>query len=62
MADFDHAYAYECLARANALAGKPAESEAYYKLAEEAGHRIASMEDQAMFLDDLKGGDWYREK
>jgi hypothetical protein len=57
MSDFDHAY--ECLARANALAGKDAESKAYFKLAEEAGMRIAGEEDQAMFMDDLKGGAWY---
>ncbi len=62
MSDFDHAYAYECLARANALAGKHAYSQEYFKLAEEAGRRIASEEDRAMFMDDLKGGAWYGER
>jgi hypothetical protein len=59
MADFDSAYAYECLARAQALAGNHAESRAHFKLAEEAGERIASVEDRTMFLDDLTGGAWY---
>ena len=59
LSDFDPAYAYECLARANALAGNHAESKVNYELAEDAGRRIKSEEDKAMFMDDLKGGAWY---
>ena len=44
--DFDLAFAYEALARSAALAGDPAESSRFARLAREAGAAIAEDEDR----------------
>ena len=59
MKDFDHAYAFEALARANALAGNRVEALKYLDLAEKASHEIQDREDLKIFLEDFKGGDWF---
>ncbi|MGC9332725.1 MAG: hypothetical protein ACP5JJ_01140 [Anaerolineae bacterium] len=58
MEDFDRAYAYEALARANAIAGNPAEARQYLARAEEAGAVIADEQSKKIFEGDLQGGDW----
>jgi tetratricopeptide (TPR) repeat protein len=58
MEDLDHAFSYECVARANAIAGNRNEALTYVRLAEEAGRAIAGEQDREYFLDDLNGGDW----
>ena len=59
MKDFDRAYAYEALARANALAGKRAEALKYFDLAEQAGQEIKDKEDLKIFSEDFNSGDWF---
>jgi hypothetical protein len=59
MQDFDQAYAYEAVARANALAGNQAEALKHLRLAEAAGQAIADDQSKQFFLGDLKGGNWY---
>lgn len=59
MEDFDRAYAYEALARANALAQNTPVARQYLALAEEAGQEIENDEDKSIFLGDLNGGNWY---
>ena len=59
MEDFDQAYAYECMARANAVAGNSEEAQKYMELAEQAGQAIADEESRKFFLGDLNGGDWH---
>ena len=59
MEDFDRAYAFEAMARANAVAGNRADAEEYLKLAEEAGQAIADSESKKFFLGDLSSGDWH---
>jgi hypothetical protein len=56
--DFDRAYAFEALARANAVAGDRDEALRLRKLAEEAGQAIADEESKTYFLGDLEGGNW----
>lgn len=51
--DFDLAYAYEALARAYNVAGKPGESRHYLVLATEASEAIAEQEDKDLLLSDL---------
>lgn len=58
MADFDVAFAYESMARANAIAGNRDEALKYAQLAEKAGQAIVDEEDRRIFLDDFYGGDW----
>jgi len=58
MKDFDWAYAYEGLARANCLAGNRTEAIKYIQLAEESGQAIQNDEDKNIFLGDFNGGDW----
>jgi hypothetical protein len=58
MEDFDRAFSYECVARANAIAGNRNEALTYIALAEEAGQAIAGEQDREYFFDDLNGGDW----
>ena len=57
--DFDHAYAFEGLARAHALAGDREQALNHLRLAEEAGRAIADAEDMRIFQGDLNGGDWH---
>ena len=59
MQDFDRAYAYEAVARANAVAGKRDVALQYVQLAQEAGEAIAGQEDKDYFLGDFNGGDWH---
>ena len=59
MRDFDRAYAFEALARANALAGNRVEALKYIDLAEKASHEIQDNEDLKIFSEDFKGGDWF---
>ena len=58
MEDFDRAFSYECVARANAIAGNRNEALTNIALAEEAGRAIAGEQDREYFFDDLNGGDW----
>lgn len=59
MQDFDIAYAYEGMARANALAGDAETAKKYLELAKSAGEDIADAEDKEWFVGDLAGGEWY---
>ena len=59
MEDFDQAYAYEAMARVNAVAGNSEEAQKYMELAEQAGQAIADEENRKFFLGDLNGGDWH---
>ncbi|MBW6515695.1 MAG: hypothetical protein K0B81_03645 [Candidatus Cloacimonetes bacterium] len=57
--DFDLAYAYEAMARAYASAGNTTEFEKNFKLAREAGEKIAAEENRTLFFDDLNSEPWY---
>jgi hypothetical protein len=59
MQDFDHAYAFEAAARANALAENREEALEYLRLAEEAANAIVNDEDKNIFMNDLNNGNWY---
>lgn len=59
LSDFDFAYAYECMARAQALAGNRAEAQKYVEMANKAGTAIKDEEDREIFLGDFNGGEWY---
>jgi hypothetical protein len=59
MEDFDRAYAFEAMARANAVAGNRAEASRYLTLADEAGQAITDSEGKKFFLGDLDSGDWH---
>jgi tetratricopeptide (TPR) repeat protein len=59
MKDFDSAYAYEGIARANALVGNRDEALKYIQLAEESGQAISNDEDKSIFLGDFNGGNWH---
>jgi hypothetical protein len=59
MEDFDIAYAYLAMARANAILGNQPDAQKYLTLAEVAGETIADQEDRLIFTDDLVGGNWY---
>jgi hypothetical protein len=59
LSDFDFAFAYECMARAQALAGNRAESQQFVDMADKAGAAIKDEEDRQIFFDDFNGGDWY---
>ena len=52
--DFDLAYAYEALARVNALENKIIECHHYLKKAHQAGAAIAEQEDREHFIQDLE--------
>jgi hypothetical protein len=54
ISDFDIAFAYEAMARANAVAGNKTECEKYIKLAKEAGEQIKEKGDRDVFFSDLK--------
>jgi hypothetical protein len=57
--DFDIAFAYEAMARANASSGNKSEFEKYIQLAKEAGQKIKQKEDKDFFFSDLESGPWY---
>jgi len=59
MKDFDRAYAFESVARANALAGNREEGLKYIQLAQESGQVISNDEDKNIFLGDFNGGNWH---
>lgn len=59
MKDFDWAYAYEGIARANALARNRDEALKYIRLAQERGQAIRNDEDRSIFLGDFNGGNWH---
>ncbi|MGD8553866.1 MAG: hypothetical protein PVJ07_00465 [Anaerolineales bacterium] len=59
MEDFDLAFAYEGMARALALAGEIKEAAKFLDMAQMAGEAITNSEDQALFMGDLRGGEWY---
>jgi len=59
MQDFDRAYAFESLARANALAGNHDEALTFFNLAEEAGQAIQEDGEKKYFLLDFSGGNWH---
>ncbi len=59
MEDFDLAYAYEALARANAVAGNRDEAENYIAQAQAAGEKIADEESKKYFFADFDGGNWH---
>jgi tetratricopeptide (TPR) repeat protein len=57
--DFDWAYAYEGVARANALAGNRDEALKYIQLAQESGQAISGEEDKSVFTGDFNAGNWH---
>jgi hypothetical protein len=57
--DFDLGFAYEAMARASALAKNKDDFKKYYKLAQEAGEKIAKKDDKDYFFEDLEGGKWF---
>ena len=59
MKDFDVAYGFEAMARANALAGNRDAALKYYRLAQEAGEQITDVEDKSIFLGDFNSANWY---
>jgi len=62
LSDFDFAYAYECMARAQALARNYTEAQKYLSLADEAGAAIQDEKDREIFMGDFNGGEWYEVK
>jgi hypothetical protein len=58
MADFDLAFAHECLARAHALSGDHVAAGRELEMARKAGESIADREDREIFFDSLRGGNW----
>ena len=59
MDDFDIAYAYEGVARANALAGDGEVARKYLEMAKAAGDAIADSQSKEIFVGDLESGEWY---
>jgi len=58
MQDFDIAFAYECVARANAIAGNVEMANKYITLAEAAANEIKDKDDRKVFMDDFNGEPW----
>lgn len=59
LVDFDLAYAYEAMARSNAVAHERAATVEWRTKAEHAAAAIADPEDRELFLGDLAAGPWY---
>lgn len=59
MKDFDIAYAFEGIARAQAMLGDHRIAKEFLLLAEQAGNAIANDEDKSIFMGDFEGGNWY---
>ena len=57
--DFDLAYSYEALARANAALGNKKECVKWLEKAQEASTRIQSEEDKKYFISDLESAPWF---
>lgn len=62
MEDFDSAFAYECVARAQRLNGNYAEAKNYMQQASQAGELIANEEDKRIFFEEFHGGEWFNAK
>lgn len=58
MEDFDIAFAHECVARANAVAGNLDVARDYLSKAEASGARIRDADDRKVFFESLHGGNW----
>jgi phosphoribosylformimino-5-aminoimidazole carboxamide ribonucleotide (ProFAR) isomerase len=58
MEDFGRAFAYECVARASAIAGDRNRARKYIELAKEAGEAIADQDSEDIFFADFNGGTW----
>jgi uncharacterized protein YndB with AHSA1/START domain len=59
VADFDHAYAAEAMARALACAGDPGQAAGWHSRATAAGATIVDDEDRKIFIEDLATGPWF---
>lgn len=59
MHDFDIAYAFEGIARAQAMLGDEKIAKEFYGLAQQAGNAIADDEDRTIFMSDFHAGDWF---
>ncbi len=59
MKDFDIAYAFEGIARAQAMVGNEKVAKEFFDLARQAGDVIADEEDKSIFMGDFDGGEWY---
>ncbi|MFC2028343.1 hypothetical protein ACFLTX_00260 [Chloroflexota bacterium] len=59
MEDFDVAFAYEAMARSNAVCGDRKGFQKNFQLAEETGNSIKKGDDREYFQSDLKAGDWF---
>jgi hypothetical protein len=59
--DFDIAFAYEAVARANAAAGEQTEYQKYAKLAGESGEHIKGGEDKKYFFSELESIPGYQQ-
>jgi uncharacterized protein YndB with AHSA1/START domain len=59
VADFDHAYAAEAMARALACGGDPGQAAGWHSRATAAGATIADDEDRKIFTEDLATGPWF---
>jgi hypothetical protein len=59
MQDFDIAYAFEGMARAQAMLGDHRLAKEFLVLAQQAGDAIANEEDRSIFMGDFDGGNWY---
>ena len=59
VADFDHAYAAEAMARALACAGDLDQAATWHSRATAAGATVADDEDRQIFTDDLATGPWF---
>lgn len=57
--DFDIAFAWEAIARTQALAGHQAEAQKALARAIELGEAIVDEEDREIYFQELDGGDWY---
>ena len=57
--DFDLAYSYEALARANAALGNKKECAKWLEKAQEAGALISDEEDKKYFISDLESAPWF---
>jgi uncharacterized protein YndB with AHSA1/START domain len=59
VADFDHAYAAEAMARALACAGDLGQAAGWHSRATAAGATVADDEDRKIFTEDLATGPWF---
>jgi hypothetical protein len=59
MQDFDIAYAFEGMARAQAMLGDRKLAEEFLVLAEQAGNAIADDEDRTIFMGDFDRSPWF---